>query len=178
MCRMFFQCSKEPFTIEYDVLKAFIRTCHRRYLHRYDLLGHHNLGWGFAYLPEIESNNSLIVKRDLNPIYYSDWKSLSNIKTRFLLVHARKAQPWNKNYYNIHPIDIGEKFLITHNGIIKKFPNRPLKNPKLNKINNSTSLDTRKYLCHIIDKMQEGFSLKESLEDFFKKNILTFIKRA
>ena len=165
---MFFQCSTEPFTIDYKTLNEFIKTCHRRYLHKYDLLGHHNLGWGFAYIPE-RNKNALIIKRDINPIYFSDWKSLTKISTRFLLVHARKAKPWNKNYKNIHPINIKEKFLIAHNGIIKEFPIQNLINPKLDKINKSTTLDTRKYLCHIIDKMQEGLSLKESLEQLFKR---------
>ncbi len=168
MCRMFFQCSTEPLTIDSSILKKFIRTCHWRYLHKYDLFGHHNLGWGFAYIDD-HNNNSLIIKRDINPIYHSDWRKLATIKTRFLLVHARKAKPWNKSFSSIHPISIHEKYLITHNGIIKYFPDNKLCNPKLDIINKNTTLDTRKYLCHLIDKIQKNYTLKESLEYLFKR---------
>jgi predicted glutamine amidotransferase len=164
---MFFQCSTEPFTIDLNILKEFIKTCHWRYLHKYNLFGHHNLGWGFAYITG-NNDNSLVIKRDLNPIYYSEWKKLANISTKFLVVHARKAKPWNKSFNSIHPISIKEKYLITHNGIIKNFPNKKLNNPRLEEINKITSLDTRKYLCHITDKLQKGLSLKETLEDLFK----------
>jgi predicted glutamine amidotransferase len=168
---MFFQCSTEPLTIDSNILKKFIKTCYWRYLHKYDLLGHHNLGWGFAYIDE-HKNNSLIIKRDINPIYHSDWKKLTDIKTRFLLIHARKAKPWNKSFNNIHPINIHEKYLIAHNGIIKSFLDDKLDNPKLEIINNNTILDTRKYLCHIIDKIQKDYTLKESLELLFKRIII------
>ncbi|MFX1289220.1 MAG: hypothetical protein ACFFFY_11760 [Promethearchaeota archaeon] len=160
-------CSLKPSYMDYNILKTYVKSCHWRYLRRYDLLGHHGLGWGFAYLSENHKN--LVIKRDINPIYRADWKSLTEIKTRFLLVHARKTLPWKKNLGNIHPININEKYLITHNGIIKKFPNKQLKNPNLNKIYNETDLDTRKYLCAIISELQEGKSLKFGLESIFKE---------
>ena len=166
MCRMFFKCSLEPFHLDYKILKKFVKSCHWHYLRKYDLLGHHGLGWGFAYLSENENN--LVVKRDITPIYHSDWKNLTKIKTRFLLIHARKTLPWKKNLGNVHPINIQEQYLITHNGIIKNFPSKTLKNSKLDKIYNETDLDTRKYLCSIINELQEGKSLKSGLETVFK----------
>ncbi|NVM19741.1 MAG: class II glutamine amidotransferase [Candidatus Lokiarchaeota archaeon] len=166
MCRMFFKCSLEPFYLDYNILKKYIKSCHWRYLRKYDLLGHHGLGWGFAYLSE--SDNKLVIKRDISPIYHADWKGLTKIKTRFILVHARKILPWKKNLGNVHPISIKEKYLLTHNGIIKNFPSKKLKNPRLDNIYNETDLDTRKYLCSIINELQEGKDLKIGLESIFK----------
>jgi len=167
MCRMFFQCSTKPFTIDFKVLNKFIASCHWQYLRNYNLFGHHGLGWGFAYIPEF-NNNILIVKRDINPIYHSDWRNLTNIKTRFLLVHARKTFPWKKKFDDVHPINIGEKFLMAHNGVIKNSSFPKLNNPKFELINSSTDLDTRKYLCLILDKLIKNPALKETLESIFK----------
>ncbi|MBY9019512.1 MAG: hypothetical protein KGD67_00545 [Candidatus Lokiarchaeota archaeon] len=167
MCRMFFKCSLEPFQIDYKILKQFLASCHWRYFRKYDILGHHGLGWGFVYLSE--NNKELVIKRDINPIYHADWKSLTKVKTRFLLVHARKTMPWKRKFENVHPINIAEKYLITHNGIIKAFPEQKLNDPKLNRIYKETDLDTRKYLCSIIDKIQEGKDLGSSLESIFKE---------
>ena len=167
MCRMFFKCSLEPFNINYTILKRFLATCQWRYFRKYDIFGHHSLGWGFAYLSE--NNKELVIKRDINPIYYADWESLIKIKTCFLLVHARKTLPWKRKFENVHPIDIGEKYIITHNGIIKNFPKKKLNNPKLNTIYKETDLDTRKYLCSIIDQIKEGKDLASSLEFIFKE---------
>ena len=61
-------------------MKKFVSSCHWQYFRKYNIFGHHNLGWGFAYLPESRSKN-LIVKRDITPIYYADWESLTKIKT-------------------------------------------------------------------------------------------------
>lgn len=165
---MFFQCSAEPFQIEPVFLKKFVASCYLHYLRRYNIYGRHRMGWGFAYVPE-NNDKILIIKRDISPIYHSDWKNLLNIKTRFLLVHARKTKPWHKNYNNLHPINIGEKYSIVHNGTIKKFPSRKLNNLRLEKINNSTQLDTRKYLCHIVDKLNTNYDLKSTLESLFQE---------
>lgn len=162
---MFFKCSLEPFYIDHKILKNYVKSCHWRYFRKYDILGHHGLGWGFAYLSDDENN--LVIKRDINPIYHADWKNLSKIKTRFLLVHARKTLPWKKKFENIHPINIKEKYLIVHNGIIKNFSRKNLENIKLDKIYNETDLDTRKYLCSIINELNEGKSLKNGLETVF-----------
>ena len=167
MCRMFFKCSLKPFYLNSTFLKQFLASCHWRYFKKYDILGHHGLGWGFAYLSE--NNKELIIKRDINPIYHADWKNLTKIKTRFLLVHARKTMPWKRKIENVHPLNIAEKYLITHNGIIKNFPEKKLNNPKLNRIYKETDLDTRKYLCSIIDQIQDGKDLESSLEHTFKE---------
>ena len=167
MCRMFFLCSLEPFQIDFKILKKFVTSCHWHYLRKYNLFGHHGLGWGFAYISE--DDNKLVIKRDITQIYHADWKNLTKIKTRFLIVHARKTLPWKKNFRDVHPIDIGDKYIITHNGIIKGFPDKKLKNPKLERIYRNTNLDTRKYLCAIIDELQEGKSLKNTLESIFKE---------
>ncbi len=166
MCRMFVQCSPESFVLDPHILKKFLATCHWHYFHRYDLLGHHNLGFGVAYVPEGE--NHLIVKRDITPIYHADWKGILRIKTRFLVVHARKAMPWKKAAEDIHPININEKYLITHNGTIHDDSFPQLKDKKLEEIKNSTTLDTRKYLCYIMDALKCHSDLKTSLEEVLK----------
>jgi len=165
MCRMFFQCAKQPFTISIDFLKKFVSSCHWQYLRKYNLFGHHNLGWGFAFISQDEER--LIIKRDITPIYQANWKGLNQIKTRFLLVHARKAYPWNKNFKNIHPINIGENYQIVHNGVIKSDSFLQLNDARLEKIRNETTLDTRRYLCSIIDKLIKGLDLKKSLEEIY-----------
>ncbi|TFG25501.1 MAG: hypothetical protein EU533_01035 [Promethearchaeota archaeon] len=166
MCRMFFQCSTEPFFIDLQLLKKFVASCHFQYFRKYNLFGHHNLGWGFAYLDE---NQDLKIKRDITPIYKADWKGLRKIKTRFLLVHARKAYPWKKDFKDIHPINIHEKYLIAHNGVIKADSFPPLSDTNLERIRLSDTLDTRRYLCAISDKIKKGVSLKNTLEEIFKK---------
>jgi len=162
---MFFQCSTEPFFIDTRLLKKFVKSCHWQYLHKYNLFGHHNLGWGFAYLDE---NQNLKIKRDITPIYKADWKGLSNIKTHFLLVHARKAYPWKKDFRNIHPINLQDKYLITHNGVIKTDSFPPLKDTNLEEIRILDTLDTRRYLCSILDKIKQEIPLKNALEEIFK----------
>ena len=165
MCRMFFQCAKEPFNISKTFLKKFVSSCHRQYLRKYNLFGHHNFGWGFAYISEKEEK--LIIKRDITPIYQADWYGLNKLKTRFLLVHARKAFPWNKNINDIHPISINESYQIVHNGVIKPNSFIKLNNAELEKFRSETKLDTRRYLCFIIDKLKSGLNLKSSLEEIF-----------
>lgn len=168
MCRMFFQCSTETFNISYDLLKKFVKSCHWTYFHKYNVFGHHNCGWGVAYFPDGKQN--LVVKRDINPIYYADWKSLINIKTRFLLVHARKTvKPWKKAIENVHPINIKEKYLMTHNGTIKidSFPK--LKDAQLNLIKKKTEMDTRKYLCLIMDELKQNGEIKSSIQSALNK---------
>lgn len=165
MCRMFFQCALEPFNIEYELLKKFVSSCRWQYLRKYNLFGHHGLGWGFAYIPEDEKN--LVIKHDITPIYQADWKNLKNLKTRFLLVHARKTMPWKRNFNDVHPININENYVIVHNGIIKNFSFPQLETEKLETIKSETKLDTRKYLCSIIDKLNTGLNLKEALESLF-----------
>lgn len=168
MCRMFFICSKNPFKIDYEILKNFVASCHWDYFKKYNLFGHHGSGWGFAYISE--ENEKLIVKRDVNPIYFSNWKNLTKIKTRFLLVHARKTiQPWKKTIENVHPISIGEKYLITHNGTISldSFPDP--QDPKLRDINIATEMDTRRYLCLIMDELKIKSDLKEAIESTLRK---------
>ncbi len=105
-----------------------------------------------------------MIKRDITPIYHADWKSLSKIKTRFLLVHARKAYPWLKNSENIHPINVNERYLLTHNGTITNFSISKMANPKLDTIFKETNLDTRKYLCYVMDNLKQGLKLKDTLE--------------
>ena len=166
MCRMFFQCAKQPFNISIDFLKKFVSSCHWQYMRNYNLFGHHNLGWGFAFMPQDEER--LIIKRDITPIYQANWKGLNQIKTRFLLVHARKAYPWNKSFKNLHPINIGENFQIVHNGVIKTESFVKLTDERLEKIRKETTLDTRRYLCYIIDKLKNGTNLKNSLEEIFR----------
>ncbi|MFX0056749.1 MAG: hypothetical protein ACFE8J_00445, partial [Candidatus Heimdallarchaeota archaeon] len=52
--------------------------------------------------------------------------------------------------------------------VIKNSSFPKLNNFKLESINNSTDLDTRKYLCFILDKLKENLNLKRTLESIFK----------
>jgi predicted glutamine amidotransferase len=133
------------------------------------MLGHHSQGWGHAYLSE--DDKQLIVKRDITPIYRADWKNISKIKTRFLLVHARKSLPKNKTIEDVHPINIREKYLMVHNGTISRdsFP-RTLEDSRLEEISNNTEMDTRKYLCLLMDELKDSNSdLKMAVESTFRK---------
>ena len=164
MCRMFLLCAREPFTVDPQLLKKFVDSCHWQYFRKYNLLGHHNLGWGFAYLSPDGSH--LKIKRDLTPIYKADWKSLESISTRFLVVHARKAYPWSKNAADIHPINIGGSYMMTHNGIVKEFPT--ITDPLLEDIKKNTSMDTRKYLCTFLDALGQGGNIRSALKTTFQ----------
>ena len=159
---MFFKCSLSPFNISQDLLNRFIKSCYWTYFKKYNILGHHGSGWGFAYIPE--NSKKLVIKRDSAPIYRADWNSLSKIKTRFLLVHARKSIPWNKAMESLHPINIGEKYLIAHNGTIDKDSFPELSDPKLKKICNNTNHDTRKYLSLLMDELKQNNNLKEVVQ--------------
>lgn len=167
MCRMLLRASLKPFTLEMNTLKEFVASCHWRYFRKYNILGHHGLGWGFTYMPE--GSQDLVVKRDFTPIYRADWKALSNIKTRFIAIHARKAFPWQKNPNNVHPIDIGEKYNVMHNGTIKASSFPHLQDKRLEKIKQETRMDTRKFLCSIMDGIQNGKDLPESLKSVLQK---------
>ena len=166
---MFFKCSTEPFTISPLFLKKFIASCQYHYFRKYNMIGHHSQGWGHAYLSEDDQH--VIVKRDITPIYRADWKSLSKIKTRFLLVHARKSLPKKKAIEDVHPINISDKYLIVHNGTIDKdsFP-KELNDQRLSEISLNTEMDTRKYLCLIMDEYKKNNSdLKKAIESALKK---------
>lgn len=166
---MFFKCSTESFTISPLFLKKFVASCQFRYFRKYNMIGHHSQGWGYAYLSE--DDKKLIIKRDITPIYRADWKNLSKIKTRFLLVHARKSLPKKKAIEDVHPINIREGYIMVHNGTINKdsFP-RTLEDPRLEEISLNTEMDTRKYLCLIIDEYKKNNSdLKKAVESALNK---------
>jgi len=169
MCRMFFKCSTEPFSISPLFLKKFVASCQYHYFRKYNMIGHHSQGWGHAYLSK--NDKQLIIKRDITPIYQADWKNISKIKTRFLLVHARKSLPKKKALEDVHPINIQEKYLMVHNGTINResFP-QTLEDPRLEEISNNTEMDTRKYLCLLMDELKNADSdLKRAVESTFMK---------
>ena len=166
---MFFKCSTEPFSMSPLFLKKFVASCQYHYFRKYNMIGHHGQGWGLAYLSE--DDQQLFVKRDITPIYRADWKNISKIKTRFLLVHARKSLPKKKAIEDVHPINIRERYLMVHNGTISRdsFP-RTLEDPRLEEISNKTEMDTRKYLCLLMDELKNSDSdLKMAVESTFKK---------
>jgi predicted glutamine amidotransferase len=159
--------SLQPNSIPITILKKFIKTCHWGYLKKYDLIGHHNAGWGFSYLPQNSQN--LVIKRTLYPIYHSQWEDLGKLKTRFLIIHARKTLFGEKKLENVHPINIGDKYCITHNGTIKMASFPVLENPSLQYIQENTDLDTRRYLCTILDHMKQEKTLKKAIERTLNK---------
>lgn len=163
---MFLCCSRKAFRLDHEFLERFVASCHWNYFRKYDLLGHHNLGWGVAYLSEHQRDLKVI--RDLTPIYKADWKGLERIKTRFMVVHARKSFPWKKSREDIHPIDVGENYMMTHNGTIKadSFPN--LINQDLERMKRETGLDTRKYLCSVLESIKNHQDVKTAFERVLK----------
>jgi len=162
MCRMLIHYSVHPKTLPLEILKPFIKSCQWTYLKKYNLAGHHNAGWGFAYIPL--NSRKLIIKRTLHPIYHCKWEDLTRIKTRFLLIHARKTLFGDKRLENVHPINIKGKYILVHNGTInmKSFP--PLNDNKLQTIQENTDLDTRRYLCTILDNLKQHGNVKEAAE--------------
>jgi predicted glutamine amidotransferase len=159
---MLIHYSVHPKTLSLEILKPFIKSCHWTYLKKYNLAGHHNAGWGFAYI-SIDSRK-LKIKRTLHPIYQCKWEDLTKIKTRFLLIHARKTLFGDKRLENVHPIDIEGQYILVHNGTIqmKSFP--PLNDNRLQAIQENTDLDTRRYLCTILDNLKHQGNLKEAIE--------------
>ncbi|MBD3195798.1 MAG: hypothetical protein GF317_12120 [Candidatus Lokiarchaeota archaeon] len=162
MCRMLIYYSNEPKSIPIQILSKFIKSCHWDYFKKYDLVGHHGAGWGIAYIPS--NSRELIVKRTLTPIYRSAWKNIRKIKSRFILIHARKTLFGEKKLENVHPIDIGAEYCLTHNGTIKMDSFPTLNDKKLERIKNYTDLDTRRYLCTILDQLKSGNTLKNAIK--------------
>jgi len=164
---MLINYSSQPICINIESLKKFIQSCHLNYLKKYDLVGHHGAGWGFAYIPP--NSNKLIIKRTLKPIYNCKWQDLANIKTRFLLIHARKTIFGEKRLENVHPICIGDRFCIVHNGTIKMKSFPPLNRRRLHSISENTDLDTRRYLCTLLDNIITQNNIKDAIETTLKK---------
>jgi predicted glutamine amidotransferase len=159
---MLIHYSLQPNNIPIEVLKKFIRSCHWNYLKKYDLFGHHGVGWGFAYIPM--DSQKLIIKRTLHPIYDCKWQDLAKIKTRFLLIHARKTLFGKKTLANVHPICVGQSYCLAHNGTIKMKSFPDLINDKLQNIQKNTDLDTRRYLCMILDCLKSQKNIKDAIE--------------
>ncbi|TXT64008.1 MAG: hypothetical protein BAJALOKI1v1_630011 [Promethearchaeota archaeon] len=162
MCRMLLYYAMHPETIPYDLLYKFIKSCHWNYFKRYDLVGHHGAGWGFAYLPI--NKQRILIKRSLHPNYHCKWQDLTKIKTRLLLIHARKTIFGEKKLENVHPIDIRGKYALVHNGTIKMSSFPRLKNNRLQMIQKNTDLDTRRYLCTILDNLETLGDIKDAIE--------------
>jgi len=162
MCRMFIHYSVQPKRIPFRFLKKFIKSCHWDYFKKYDIVGHHGAGWGYAYISE--KSKKLIIKKTIQPIYKCKWQDLAKIKTRFLLVHARKTIFGEIKFENVHPISIGSKFNIVHNGTIKMDSFKDLNDAEFQYILNNTDLDTRKYLCTIMDHLREEVNIKKAVE--------------
>jgi predicted glutamine amidotransferase len=154
--------SSEPQTIPQSILKQFVKSCHWNYFKRYDIIGHHNAGWGFSYIPL--KSRELIIKRVSCPIYRCEWEKLSKIKTRFLLIHARKTIFGNKRIENVHPINIGGSYIIAHNGTIKMKSFPSLNDKRLQLILDNTDLDTRRYLCTILDNLNRHENIRKAIE--------------
>lgn len=159
---MLIHYSLQPNNIPIEVLKKFIQSCHWNYLKKYDIFGHHGVGWGFAYIP-IDSKK-LIIRRTLHPIYNCKWQDLAKIKTRFLLIHARKTLFGKKTLANVHPICVGDSFCLAHNGTIKMSSFPVLNDNNLQYIQNNSDLDTRRYLCTILDHLKSQNSIKNAIE--------------
>ncbi|MFO7795891.1 MAG: class II glutamine amidotransferase [Promethearchaeati archaeon] len=164
---MLINYSSQPICISIESLKKFIQSCHWDYLKKYDVVGHHGAGWGLAYIPN--NSNNLVIRRTLEPIYNCKWQDLANIKTRFLLIHARKTIFGEKRLENVHPICLGDRFCIVHNGTIKMKSFPPLNRLYLQKIKENTDLDTRRYLCTLLDNIINQNNIKDAIETTLKK---------
>ena len=162
MCRMLIHYSLQPTIIPIEILKKFVQSCHWNYLKKYDLFGHHGVGWGFAYIPM--DSQKLVIRRSLHPIYDCEWQDLVKIKTRFLIIHARKTLFGKKTLNNVHPICIGDSFCLAHNGTIKMRSFPPLNDPNFQKVQSNTDLDTRRYLCTVLDYLKSQNSIKDAIE--------------
>lgn len=159
---MFIHLSNQPKNISFNLLERFVKSCHWDYFKKYDLVGHHDAGWGFAYIPK--NSKKLLLKRTLYPIYSCKWQDLTKIKTKFLLVHARKTIFGEKTTENVHPINIRGEYSIAHNGTIRMDSFQDLDDSLLQEIQKNSDLDTRRYLCTILDNLNKLRNVKEAIE--------------
>ncbi len=148
MCRMLVRITKTPRNVSFALLKRFVVNCRWGDRMVQDYLGHHNLGWGVAWL---DAEDRIHAKRSLDPIWNSDWEALTKLKTKCFVMHARFALPWQKKMADVHPITIeGRKFLC-HNGLVPLDAFPPLGHDKWKEIAENNTMDTRRYLLSILD---------------------------
>ncbi len=167
MCRMILQYSLQPRTISMEILRSFIKSCHWGYFNNYDLIGHHGAGWGVSYITN--DSQQLVIKRSLQPIYKFNWQDLLTLKTRFLIIHARKSIFGERRLQNVHPINVEGKYCLVHNGTIKMSSFPDLNDAKLHKIQKNTDLDTKRYLCTILDNFRSQKTLEKAIEATLKE---------
>ncbi|MBD3351803.1 MAG: hypothetical protein GF364_09990 [Candidatus Lokiarchaeota archaeon] len=152
MCRMMAFFGKNMNSIPSEYLTKFVQMCHYGNWKRGDFTGHHAMGFGVAWL---DQDTRIHVKRSIMPIWKTKWEDLLKIRSRCIVLHARKCPPQSIKFQDVHPITIDKKTFMFHNGTIdkKSFPN--LRDPYLNKISKTTSMDTRKYLATYLDLMNQ-----------------------
>ncbi len=79
----------------------------------------HGDGWGIAYF----ENDDIKVFRSTKAVYEDPQiDQFRNLKTNFLILHARKASKGTVNIENVHPFEYklnGNHYLFFHNGTIR-----------------------------------------------------------
>lgn len=76
---------------------------------------YHKDGWGIAY----QDNNQFIIKKSLKPVFEDNTEEFNEIKTNFVILHARFKTVGDTKFENTQPYQHGE-FVYCHNGTIKK----------------------------------------------------------
>lgn len=81
----------------------------------------HPHGWGIAYLDE---NNSWVIKKSIKPIYEDpETEQLQGIKTKLVIIHARRSTEGRTALVNTHPFHVNNKelgeFVFCHNGHLR-----------------------------------------------------------
>ncbi len=159
MCRMMCFFSPNEISIPMDYLKSFVRASHWGKYKLQDFIGQHRMGWGVSWF---DKNGAIKTQRSIDPIWRSNWKNLTKIKSRCIVLHARRCAPSATNNRDVHPIVIDNKNYMFHNGVIKKDSFPQLDNPELNEILKSTSMDTRRYLATFLDELEKNEDFVET----------------
>lgn len=119
MCRMILAVGK--FNTDWLIQDFLLMTSDQNEKHEknIDKEFKHGDGWGIAYLEKRE----LKIFRSTSAVYEDDQiNQFRDLKTNFLILHARKASKGKVVLENVHPFQYhlnGRQFLFFHNGTIR-----------------------------------------------------------
>ncbi|MHA1733759.1 MAG: class II glutamine amidotransferase [Promethearchaeota archaeon] len=153
MCRMLVVFGPREVSIPGEYLQRFVRNCRWGNRRVQDWTGHHASGWGVSWLDP--DSGTIRVKRTIRPIWNSGWRDLLEVRSRLVVLHARKSLPWKRKFEDVHPITHDRHHYVVHNGIIS-LAAIPVPSGNLGREFARTKLDTRRYLLSVLDSARGG----------------------
>ena len=119
MCRMIFAVGKINVGSLIDDFITLASDQNEKHEKNINKIFKHGDGWGIAYF----ENDEIKVFRSTKAVYEDPQvDQFRNLKTNFLILHARKASKGSKNIQNVHPFEYklnGSHYLFFHNGTIQ-----------------------------------------------------------